>query len=158
MILTDICPKGVSYNVSCPVTYRPAHLRPCFDMFLQVTADVPHCCCHCQYPNLLLVRDYHLRERERESGKFLLSQILIWKTLFCFNTHKKQHCMILILSRCIFFDFILLFHLQFGATESLCLHFILTDLGKCSVIPVSHYVRNGTVKTERQVPAKQISL
>lgn len=35
---------------------------------------ITQCCCHCQYPNLLLVRDYHQRERERESGKPVLSQ------------------------------------------------------------------------------------
>ena len=32
----------------------------------QATEDITHCCCHCQYPNLQLVGDYHQRERERK--------------------------------------------------------------------------------------------
>lgn len=42
-------------------------------------------CCHGQYSNLLLNRDYCLsereRERERKSGKLVLSQRLTWKAL-----------------------------------------------------------------------------
>lgn len=51
-----------------------ATLSPSIDMSSQATEDITHCCCHCQYPNLLLVGDYYLRERE--SGKPILSQRL----------------------------------------------------------------------------------
>lgn len=155
------CLKSVShYCVVFCVLRRRAHatLSPCIDMSSSVTEDITHCC-HCQYPNLLLVRDYHLRESVVSPcltrdwpEKLCLS--LLHSILYISITHALKKTTLYnadthVTYRCIIVGCVLWFQHVFGSAQTLRLHFIRQtyERGQCSVVSARHYVRNGTVKT-----------